>query len=275
MGQLPAVLAYHKVHTPELGGTWCTRRQLRAHVAALGAAGFKAVDFATFERRLDALQDPANVPDPGREVLFTFDDGFASFADHGWPELQQSATPAVVFVITEYVGRRASWDWPLPGRRPPHLDWPALRALAAAGVTIGSHAATHRDLRRLSAVDLSTELYGTRLRLEDALGVRVASVAYPFGRCDARVARAARDAGYACGFSVCPPGTGVERFALRRFGVYVIDGPRAVLDKADVRRPGHAWQAAAGRAINASAGLVSGAPRSGRPQGHGSRLPDR
>lgn len=283
MARLPAILAYHKVQTPELGGTWCTRRQLRTHVAAVRAAGFQPVDFAAFERRLDALPGAAAArtpttttaatatrPDPGGEVLFTFDDGFASFADHAWPELQQSGTPAVVFVITQYVGRRANWDWPLPGRRPLHLDWPALRELVAQGVTIGSHAATHRDLRRLSDAELRVELHGTRAQLEEVLGARVASVAYPFGRFDARVARAARDAGYTCGFSVCPPGGSVDRFGLRRSGVYVIDTPRAVLDKIDPGRRGHAWQAAAGRAINASAALVSGSwrgRRAGPPPG--------
>ena len=60
---LPAVLAYHKVGTPELGGTWCTVRQLCGHLDALRRAGWEAIDLARFEARLDAAAGP---PPAGR-----------------------------------------------------------------------------------------------------------------------------------------------------------------------------------------------------------------
>ena len=253
MNTLPAVLAYHKVGTPEMGGTWCTRGQLRAQLAALAAGGWTFVDGAAFERRVDAGASPSE-----REVLLTFDDAFSSFAEHAWPELERAGARAMVFVVSDFVGRRSSWDWPLPGRRVPHLDWAELRTLAASGVTIGAHSATHRDLRRLRDHELEIELRGARTRLEDELGVAVESVAYPFGRSDARVQQATRAAGYRLGFSMCPaPGT-ANRWALRRHGVYVIDSPRTVLDKVDAARRGHAWQDRSERAINACAALVSG-----------------
>ncbi len=260
MQTFPAILAYHKVGTPEMGGTWCTRRQLRAQLAALTAGGWAFVDAATFERRIDA----GTFPSAAHEVLMTFDDAFASFGAHAWPELERAGAPAIVFVVSEFVGQRSSWDWPLPGRRVPHLDWAELRALAAAGVTIGAHSATHRDLRRLDDHDLDAELRGARIRLEDGLGVAIRSVAYPFGRSDARVHAATRAAGYTLGFSMCPPTGTADRWALRRHGVYVIDSPRTVLDKVDAARPGHAWQDRTERAINACAALVSGTV--GRPR---------
>jgi len=249
----PAVLAYHKVGTPELGGTWCTRRQLRSHLTALASAGWRAIDAATFEQRLD---DPEP---PRREALVTFDDAFASFGAAAWPELERARVPVLLFVVTDYVGRRATWDWPLPGRRVPHLDWPALRRLVRAGVGIGSHAATHRDLRRLADAELHAELRRSRLRLEDELGIGVRSIAYPFGRCDARVVAAAAATGYAFGFAMSAANAG-QRLALPRSGVYVIDSPGAVLDKIDPRRRGHAWQKATGRGISACATLVTALP---------------
>jgi peptidoglycan/xylan/chitin deacetylase (PgdA/CDA1 family) len=178
--------------------------------------------------------------------------------------------PAVLFVVSGYVGRLAAWDWPLPGRRVPHLDWPALRALAHAGVTIGAHSATHRDLRRLDDRALDAELRGARLRLEDGIGAAVRAVAYPFGRSDARVRVATAASGYALGFSMCPPpDAGLDRYELRRHGVYVIDGARAVLDKVDARRAGHVLQDRLERGINACAGLVAGlASRAAREAPH-------
>jgi peptidoglycan/xylan/chitin deacetylase (PgdA/CDA1 family) len=261
---LPAVLAYHKIGTPELGGTWCTRRQFAAHLDGLQRAGFTALDLAAFEARVAACRGLALGADAaaaaaGREILVTFDDGFASFAAHAWPELQARRMPVVLFVVSEFVGRTSSWDLPLAGRRVAHLDWPELRRLVHAGVVVGSHAATHRDLRRLTAAELARELRGSRQRLEDELGVAVHAVSYPFGRQDARVCAAAAAAGYRLGFSMCPrgPNARVDRLALRRWGVYAVDGRRAVLDKVDARRRGFWVQDVATRLINACAGLAA------------------
>jgi len=249
---LPPVLAYHKVGTAELGGTWCSARQLDGHLDALAGAGWTAIDLAEFEARLDA-------PVVARSVLLTFDDAFESFERHAWPLFERRGWPVVLFVVTEFVGRRATWDLPLPGRRVLHLDWPALRALAAAGVVIGSHGARHRDLRRLPDAELERELAASRHDLEDRLGSAVRALAYPFGRSDGRVRAAVRAAGYACAFSTWTPPAAPppDRFALRRHGVYVIDGRRSVLDKVDAARTFHRLQEWSERAIHACAALAA------------------
>ena len=271
----PPVLAYHKVGTPELGGTWCTVRQLRRQLAALRTAGWAALDLERFEARLDAPLDSPPAAAADRAVLLTFDDAFESFARHAWPELVRAGWGAVLFVVTSYVGGRSTWDLPLPGRRVRHLDWPALRELQRAGLGIGSHAASHCDLRRLPDRELGAELAGSRCALEDRLGVAVRSVAYPFGRADARVQEAARAAGYTLGFSMCPPRgrAGVDRLALRRHAVYCIDGPESVLDKVDPQRRLHAYQDRAERAINACAAIAARRARPAPPRAD--RPPDR
>lgn len=255
MSRLPAVLAYHKVGSPEVGGTWCTRRQFRSHLDALARAGWQACELAAFEARLHASPD---LPVPAaRAVLLTFDEGYADFAAVAWPELAARRLPATLFVVTDFAGRRSGWDLPLPGHRALHLDWPALRELSRAGVAIGSHSASHRDLRRLDDAALVRELGGSRSALEDALGVPVRALAYPFGRSDARVREAARAAGYALGFSMCPRPAGEHPFALPRSGVYIIDTAGAVLDKVDPSRRGHRFRRFTDCTINACAGIAA------------------
>jgi len=249
----PGVLAYHKIGTPEFGGTWCTARQLRAHLSALQRAGWQGTEAAAFERALDRPQAGS-----ARHVLLTFDDAFESFATRAWPELERRGFPVLLFVVSDFVGRRSTWDLSLPGRHVPHLDWPALRDLQSAGVTIGSHTATHRDLRRLDDRALDRELTGSRRTVEDALGVAVRHLSYPFGRSDARVRAAAASAGYAVGFGMGPGSArSPERMHWPRHGVYIIDGPGAVLDKLDAARLGHTWQRLAGRTIHACAAVAA------------------
>ena len=86
------------------------------------------------------------------------------------------------------------------GATPP-LD-PA--ALAAAGHEIGFHTRAHRVLTDLSDDELVHELTHGRDELTAAAGAPLSSLAYPFGVADARVAAAARAAGYQAGFTVAP-----------------------------------------------------------------------
>jgi peptidoglycan/xylan/chitin deacetylase (PgdA/CDA1 family) len=136
-------------------------------------------------------------PLPPRAVCLTFDDGYADFALHALPTLMANGQTATVYVPHLHVGHTAGWDDEGAGRRAaPLLDWPALERLVAAGCTVGSHGARHRHLTRLDDRELSEELGGSRDALEARLGVRVASLAYPYGDHDARVRAAAELAGY-------------------------------------------------------------------------------
>jgi peptidoglycan/xylan/chitin deacetylase (PgdA/CDA1 family) len=66
----------------------------------------------------------------------------------------------------------------------------------AAGVTVGAHSRTHADLRACGKAELEREVRGSRDDLEDLLGTRVTSFAYPIGLEDDRVRAAVARAGF-------------------------------------------------------------------------------
>jgi peptidoglycan/xylan/chitin deacetylase (PgdA/CDA1 family) len=89
------------------------------------------------------------------------------------------------------------------GARPePGLDEDGIRALAAAGFEIGFHTREHEALDRLDDDALARALTDGRQRLEELTGRPLRAIAYPFGIADARVAKAARAAGYGAGFTL-------------------------------------------------------------------------
>jgi peptidoglycan/xylan/chitin deacetylase (PgdA/CDA1 family) len=61
------------------------------------------------------------------------------------------------------------------------MTWDHIRALAEAGMDIGSHTRTHRVLQTLSTPELDDELRGSRMELERQVGKPVRSLAYPVG----------------------------------------------------------------------------------------------
>jgi peptidoglycan/xylan/chitin deacetylase (PgdA/CDA1 family) len=148
---------------------------------------------------LEAFARARATDDARRTFLLTFDDGYASLADHAFPVLADLGFTATTFVITDYVGKTNGWDVRYTWTPLAHLDWPAIERWKARGFDFASHGASHRRLTWLSESAAADELGRARATLQARLG-RAEAVAYPFGAVDGRVMRLARQAGYTLGF---------------------------------------------------------------------------
>ena len=244
------VLAYHKIVSFELGGTWMPPRRFRRQIDGLLAEGWRFIDEASFLDLLDGLREPAE-----REILLTFDDGYRDLL-HTAPFLFDRGVPALVFLVSDFAGRENSWELGLPGRRARHLDWAEIADLSAANVSFGSHGRTHRDLTRLDASELDGELAGSKRAIEDRIGRAIRTFSFPYGRVGARERNAAREAGYEAAFTLYPPrGAAFDRWRLRREGVWIIDTLGAIRAKMGTG-PRSGFEDWKGRAINAVAVLT-------------------
>lgn len=169
-------------------------------------------------------------------VLLTFDDGFANQAE-AVPLLEEFSAPAVFFVTTRHV--RDPTDWlPFVRRQIEEhgtgsatdeelhelFDGMSLGQLSACAenpwVTLGSHTVSHPFLTRCDDAELRRELVDSRFRLEEQAGKPVDLLAYPSGDYDARVAEAAREAGYRAAFVEDSAGLGLGLYEIPRIGLY-------------------------------------------------------
>lgn len=94
-----------------------------------------------------------------------------------------------------------------------------FRALADTGMGIGFHTVGHPVLPALGDHALASALGTGRDALQAATGAAIDTLAYPHGRADARVAGAARRAGYAAGYrtGARPVAPGVDPWWLARW----------------------------------------------------------
>ena len=213
---LPPILCYHKIDTRfELGFTQIEPRVFRRQVETLARAGYRALGSAALLERLAA---PSR-RETGPEVVFTFDDGYAGLARHAFPVLADHGYRAMVFVISDYVGRDNGWDVQYGWRRFAHLDWDDLAGWQAKGIEVHSHGATHARLTWLPDGQVADELVRSREAITQRLGQAPCGVSYPFGAVDARVRGLAAAAGYRLGFAG-PSQVGVDPLALPRRPVY-------------------------------------------------------
>jgi peptidoglycan/xylan/chitin deacetylase (PgdA/CDA1 family) len=152
----------------------------------------------TFTDLADRLRTGAALPE--RPVVLTFDDGYADFAREAWPTLRRHNFPATVFVTTGWVadaGLQAAGD-PLDSM----MSWAQIAVLSDAGIEMAAHSHSHPQLDQLDDAALRHELGHSKALLENATGVPVHSLAYPFGYSSTRVRLAARSVGYRYAASV-------------------------------------------------------------------------
>ncbi len=218
---IPPVLCFHKLSRRLcVEGTWTTPERFLGYIDFLVERGYR---FLREDEFYDALDGRS--PDNAKSVLLTFDDGYQELCEMFTEHLAPRGIPALVFLVTAYAGRDNTWDLSL-GRRPfRHLSWEEVAEMARLGARFGSHGATHVDLTRVPQHVVEEEVSASRRVLADRTGTTVRSFSYPFGRYGAAAMAAVENAGYSGAFSLYPRHANdrVDRFALRRSGVYVID----------------------------------------------------
>lgn len=150
-----------------------------------------------------------------RTVGITFDDGFSSVQRLALPVLEELGLRATIFLSTDYVGCDKPFPWAYAANDPP-LSWAQVDDLRLGGFEIGSHACSHRHLRRLSDAELARELHDSRRIIKEATGDEVRFLAYPHGAFDERVKQATAAAGYAAAFAVRSRPATADAFAITR-----------------------------------------------------------
>lgn len=187
----------------------------------LKAQGLRGVGIGSL---LDAMR-------AGRErglVGITFDDGYVSVLEAAVPELLRHGFTATMFIISDRLG--ASNEW-CAGPAQPLMSAEQVRELAAVGMEVGSHAATHVRLAGIGADHLQAEVSGSRASISELIGAPVRGFAYPYGSMDAAARRAVRDAGYDYACATETPMAELGITALPRIGVWHRDGPRRLAAK--------------------------------------------
>lgn len=173
-----AILGYHKVG--KAPGGWDTWFYIPEEVFVeqlryLRESGWQMIDVMAFLRGLDA---PEGLP--RKAALVTFDDGCRQFLDVALPCLRRFECPAVHFVPTDYIGKQNSFDAGIEPEEP-IFDWADLQEVERWGVSIQSHATSHRAFSELTEAQQVEELRQSRAVLEEGLKKRIELFAYPQG----------------------------------------------------------------------------------------------
>jgi peptidoglycan/xylan/chitin deacetylase (PgdA/CDA1 family) len=226
------ILCYHSVQPG-----WNSPLAVEPAAFARQAAWFRT------SRRVLSLQQALPRLDPsGRlpsgETVLTFDDGFSALYTHALPVLERERLPATVFLVAQTLtasGRPVDWV-DTPGPEPlSTLTLDQVLEMQDAGIDFQSHSWAHHDLTHLSEAECVQDLRDSRELLSELLNRPVSVLAYPRGRHNGQVRRAAARAGYTHAFALPEGAEHVDAYALPRVGIYPWNGQLTVRLK--VTRP--------------------------------------
>lgn len=177
-----------------------TYHALGPHAPAVSTEGFNVqLQWLRAHATVMPLQALLDTPAAGLQVALTFDDGYACLHDLAAPLLQAAGMEATVYLNTAHIGdTQRQPSNPTAGHYPAQefLRWQDVRALVAAGWTIGSHGMEHLDLSWSCSAVARTELQGSRAAIEAQLGISCVHFAYTWGRYRRPLQQLVREAGY-------------------------------------------------------------------------------
>ena len=186
MNNFIPVLLYHHIGE-EQGAT--SEADFAKHLSWLVDNGYHCLSLPEFQQRLSQVSLSGGTR---REVMITFDDGYADIYTSAFPVLKHFNIKATAFLITDRIGRGG------------YLDWPAVIKLQESCVIdCQSHSHTHSHWQSL--VDLREDLLKSRRLLAKHLNKPAEdfdTLAWPWGVCNEQWEDLAGDAGFTTQFLV-------------------------------------------------------------------------
>ncbi|MDS0524582.1 polysaccharide deacetylase family protein [Clostridium sp. SHJSY1] len=143
---------------------------------------------------------------PDKCVWICFDDGEESVYKYAYPFLKEKNIPFTMFIIAGQVGNKDFKNLTLS-------TWDELREMRDSGlVTFGSHTYDMHYLQDNKAKFLNKDMFKefetdvklSKKTLEDELGIKVTTIAYPFGNASDDVAAIVEKSGFTDGFILAP-----------------------------------------------------------------------
>lgn len=129
---------------------------------------------------------------PEEAIVLTMDDGWAGVYQYAYPVLKEFHFPFTIYLYKKYVN--------IGGRS---LKWDQIREMMENGCEVGSHSVSHESLRAKKNRNeaemqqwVVSELKDSKEFLEENLGIKVTSFAYPFGIFDESTTETAQQLGY-------------------------------------------------------------------------------
>jgi len=170
------IIVFHRVNDKASGDRMtCQPDEFRKYCVFF-KRHFKVVSLSAFVEKMNRCE-PFD-----RELIITFDDGYADNYECAAPILKELDLPATFFITTQFIDSDVVpwWDKEAPAAHK-WMTWDQVRSLHSDGFDIGSHTCSHVDLAEVPADIAFSEIADSKKDLEAKLAKSIHLFAYPYG----------------------------------------------------------------------------------------------
>lgn len=192
------ILCYHRVcpikeRGPDSPSLCLTPEQFSKQMFLLKVFGYHPI---TVQNLIAALEE-RKLP-PSKAVCITFDDGYKDNYLYAFPILKRFSYPATIFLVTEFIGMKNSWD----SGAVPLLNMNEIEEMMLYGeFEFGSHTERHLDLSQADETLVKKELEFSKKKIEEITSRFDIPFCYPYSRLNPLAKELVKEAGFICGFA--------------------------------------------------------------------------
>lgn len=195
LGIGPSILMYHSISNHSTDPFTVSCDNFRSQLFWLKDQGFEIIS-------LESLVEIVKQKDHTKlqqKVVLTFDDGCQDFYGNALPIIQDFHATATVFLVTDLLGGASLWNE--NGADVPLMTIEELLKIKQAGISLGSHTASHVNIATMKAEDVIQQLNDSKETLI-RLGESFLNFSYPWGQWSYECINLLRDCGYECALVV-------------------------------------------------------------------------
>ncbi|MBB6262259.1 peptidoglycan/xylan/chitin deacetylase (PgdA/CDA1 family) [Paenochrobactrum gallinarii] len=117
----------------------------------------------------------------GKVVVITFDDGFVNVLENAAPVLAEYGFTATNYFVAGQIGGGNVWDRSIGIPNTACMSKSQMREWMSLGHEVGAHTLDHVNLNETSDEEAFRQISGSKISLENLLGLEVPHFCYPYG----------------------------------------------------------------------------------------------
>lgn len=205
------ILMYHKVPDAPIDSVhkiFVTKINFEKHLKFFKSRNLSSITFQDYLAVRNGLISIDSLPK--NPIIITFDDGYKDNLYNALPLMNQYNFKGVLYLLGDKDLLANNWDESSETYTSELLTIEEKSKFVSAGWEIGAHSMTHPHLTNLDSAEVKYEILESKNRLENDLGIKISSFAYPYGSINQEVKSAFKLSGIAFGIATDTGGMTIE-----------------------------------------------------------------
>jgi len=206
------ILCYHRINPwYREDAITVSPRSFKYHLSYLSLKGFR---FITLDEYIKQTSHSS------KDVIITFDDGFADNLWFALEVLKKFKITPIIFLTVSYIGIDKIFARYQNKEKDRFLNWEEVIKMSKDGVEFGSHTLTHPFLTKITRQQAEKEIIDSKKIIEDKTGKEVKFFCYPYGNYNSEIIEIVEKSGYKAAVTNRKKNMKITKFTLPRIGIY-------------------------------------------------------